>query len=34
VFVELGLIMAGVIAYMAKNDALVDSYMYGGGDLS
>lgn len=34
VFVEIGLILAGIIAYMAKNDALVDSYMYGGGDVS
>lgn len=33
VMVEIGLILTGVIAYMACNDALVDSYMYGGGDV-
>lgn len=34
VLVWVGLILIGVCAYIGKNDALVDSYLYGGGDVS
>lgn len=32
--VWIGLILVGVGAYIGKNDALVESYLYGGGEVS
>lgn len=34
VLVWVGLVLIGVCAYIGKNDALVDSYLYGGGEVS
>lgn len=34
IMVWVALILVGVCAYVGKNDALVDSYLYGGGEVS